>query len=83
MLQNLSPPSRSLFSYSPESRNRCGPTDHHSGERRGDRLLKALYVPGNLHHDQEATEVETRCFLFPGPTGLRDLDVHCVRIHWS
>ena len=69
--------------FSTESRNRRGPTDHYAGERGGDRLLQAIHVSGNLHHDQEAAEVETRRLLFPGPAGLRDLDVHSVRLHRS
>lgn len=68
---------------SPESRNCCCPSDHHSGKRRGYWLLQTLYVSGDLHHDQEAPEVKARGLLLLGPTGLWNLDVYCVCLHWS
>ncbi|KAF3847827.1 hypothetical protein F7725_020855 [Dissostichus mawsoni] len=47
--------------------NCCGPADHHSGERRGDRLLEALHVSGNLHHDQKPQKSKPGVFSFLDP----------------
>ncbi len=69
------------FRSSTESGNRCGPFNHHSGPGGGDRFLQALHESGHLHHDQKASEVQTGRLLLPGPAGLRDLDVHRVRLH--
>lgn len=32
--------------------------------------------------DQETHQIQTGCVFLPGPLGLRNLDVHSVRLHW-
>lgn len=73
----------SVFVSPSESRySRCSPDDH-SCSWRGDRFLQTLHVFGNLHHDQKATEIQTRSLLLSGPTGLWNLDVHCLCLYRS
>lgn len=64
-----------------ESGNCCGPIDYHVGPGGGDRLFQALHVAGHFNHDQKAPKIQTRGVLLPGPTGLRDLDVHRVCLY--
>lgn len=52
-------------------------------ERRGDWLLKALYEPRDIYHDQEASEVQTRSLFISWSFSLWDLDVHCFCLHWG
>lgn len=68
----------------PSSESRCGrcTSDHHPSPWRSDRLLQTLHVPGYIHYDQETHQIQTWCLFIPGPAGLRDLDVHCVCLHW-
>lgn len=66
-----------------ESRHSSCSADDHSGSWRGDRFLQTLHVFGNLHYDQKATEIQTRSLLLSGPTGLWNLDVHCLCLYRS
>ena len=65
--------------------SRCGrcPFNDHLGPGRGDRFLQAIYESGDFHHDKKAAEVQAGGLFLPGSFGLWDLDVHCIRLHWS
>lgn len=71
-----------FFSFT-ESRYCNRSINYNIGERRGDWLLKAIYESGDIHNDQEASEIQARSVFISWSISVRNLDVHCFCLHWG
>lgn len=76
--------SANLFSVSfSEGGCGCGTINHHPGSRRSYRLFQTVHEFRYINNDKKTSEVQTRSFFLSGSFGLRDMDVHCFRLHRS
>lgn len=69
--------------FFPEGWYSCRSTHYNAVREEVIDFSKAIYEPGYLHHDKEASEVQARRILISGSPGLWNLDVHCLCLHWS
>lgn len=76
--------SANLFSVSfSEGGCGCGTINHHPGSRRSYRLFQTVHEFRYINNDKKTSKVQTRSFFLSGSFGLRDMDVHCFRLHRS